>query len=109
MTTFSVAIAICGLTQQGAVEFLEVSPGNVEDWVRGETAPPREVWGRLADLYARIEDAADNAATELEVDLMDPHAMNHIEVERGMEPLPNGARKVAGAMALLLSLQLGVS
>jgi hypothetical protein len=107
MTTFEAAIAICGLSKREAAEFLDVAPDMIDAWARGASAPPRAVWGSLADLYARIEDAADSVAEELEPDGMDGPALNAIEVGRGIEPLPGGAGRAAGALALLLTIQSG--
>lgn len=58
----------------------------------------------LSDLYARIELAADFAAEVLETNAVDPRQWGHIEADFGPDPLPEGADGVAGAMALLLSL-----
>lgn len=107
MTTFEAAIAICGLSDVEAAEFLGVSPGVIAEWKSDATAPPHDIWGRLADLYARIEDAADTTAEALEPNEMDGPELNQIQAERGIEPLPGGAGRAAGALALLLTIQSG--
>ena len=104
MTTFKAAIAICGLSQQEAAEFLGVSIQSVKDWSRGRSAPPIGVWSMMAQLYARIEDAADFAASHIEPGLMDRRVMNNIAADQGDDPLPGSGDMVAGAMALLLAL-----
>lgn len=106
MTTFKAAMSICGLSQAEAAEFLGVSIQSVKDWSRGKAAPPPGVWQMLADLYRRIEDAADFAAGQLEPTLMDRRRMNHIAADDGADPLPGGGDLVAGAMALLMAIAL---
>ena len=104
MTTFKAAIAICGLSQQESAEFLGVSVQSVKDWSRGRSTPPIGVWQMLADLYGRIEEAADFAAAHIEPGLMDRRVMNNIAADQGDAPLPGSGDMVAGAMALLLAL-----
>lgn len=104
MTTLKAAIAICGLSQQEAAEFLGVSIQSVKDWSRGRSAPPIGVWIMLSDLYTRIENAADFASSNLDPGLIARRAMNNIAADQGNDPLPGSGDMVAGAMALLLAL-----
>lgn len=55
----------------------------------------------LADLWRRIEDAADNASADPAIS--DPRAMSNIEADDA-DGLPGGAVAAAGAMALLITL-----
>ena len=105
MTTFKASLSICGLSQTEAAEFLGVSLASVKDWCRGKTPPPPGVWDMLADLYARIEAAADCASPNLEPGLMDRRVMNNIAADDGAGPLPGSGDMVAGAMALLIALR----
>lgn len=105
MTTYKSALSICGLSQQEAAIFHGVSLASIKDWCRGRSTPPEGVWGQLADLYQRIEDAADHASAQLEPDLMDRRVMNNVAADSGENPLPGGGDMVAGAMALLLAIR----
>lgn len=58
----------------------------------------------LADLFERIQDAADSAADQMAVDGIDPRAWGDIEADLGADPLPHG-RGAAGAMALLMAVK----
>tara|TARA_R100001086_G_scaffold187482_1_gene105569 strand:- start:142 stop:462 length:321 start_codon:yes stop_codon:yes gene_type:complete len=102
MTTFKSALAICGLSQQQAADYLDVSLQTVKHWSGGRNNVPEGVWVMLADLYQRIEAAADFAAVEL--DRIDPRQWGNITADDGGDPLPGGADNVAGAMALLLAV-----
>lgn len=102
MTTFKSAIAICGLSQQQAADFLGVSLQTVKHWSSGRNNVPGGVWEMLSDLYVRIEQAADHAAVEL--DAVDPRQWGSITADLGDDPLPDGADSAAGAMALLLAV-----
>lgn len=103
-TTFSAAIAICGLSQQEAADYLDVRLDTVKSWSAGRNPPPEGAWQMLSDLYRRIEDAADYASAQIEPGLMDRRAMNNLQADSGTDPLPGGGDAVAGAMALLLSI-----
>lgn len=54
----------------------------------------------MADLYHRIEYAADHASPELEPGLMDRRVMNNVQADDGADPLPG-----AGALALLMAIR----
>ena len=88
-----------------AADFLEVSYDTAKSWSQGRNAPPAGVWRDLADLYARIEVAADFAASNLEPGLMSPRIANNLDADDGQDPLPGHGPSVAGAMALLLAMQ----
>lgn len=105
MTTFKSALAICGLSQIEAAEFLGVSLATVKSWGSGRNAPPLGVWGMLADLLGRLEEAADDVSTYLEPDIMDRRAMNNVQADDGPDPLPGGGADAAGAMALLIAIR----
>lgn len=105
MTTFKSAIAICGLSMREAAEFLGVSYDTAKSWSQGRNAPPMGVWQDLAGLYARIEGAADFAASNLEPDLIALRIANNLQADQGEKPLPGSGPDVAGAMALLLAVQ----
>lgn len=102
MSTFKSSLAICGLSQQQAAEFLGVALQTVKHWSSGRNNPPAGVWMMLADLYRRIEAVADNASVEIEC--VDPRQWGNIQADSGPDPLPHGADGVAGAMALLIAI-----
>lgn len=104
MTTFRAALSICGLSQQEAADYIDVRLDTVKSWSSGRGNPPEGVWRTLADLYRRIEDAADFASAQLDPPLMDRLAMNNVLADSGEDPLPASADAVAGAMALLLAI-----
>lgn len=104
MTTFKAALAICGLSQVEAADYLGSRIDTVKSWSQGRNAPPMGVWKDLADLYRRIENTADFAAGNLEPGLMAPRIANNIQADDGEDPLPGHADDVAGAMALLLAV-----
>ena len=105
MTTFKASLAICGLSQQEAATFLDVSIQSIKDWCRGKSAPPPGVWAMLSDLYRRIETAAGFASSNLEPELMDRRVMNNVTADDGHDPLPGSGDHISGAMALLLAMQ----
>ena len=104
MTTFKSSLGICGLSQQGAAVYLDVSLASVKDWCRGKSAPPLGVWQMMADLLRRIEAAADHTSAMIDIDEMDRRTMNGIDADSGDDPLPSGADSAAGAMALLMAI-----
>lgn len=105
MTTFKSALGLCGLSQQQAADYLEVSIDSVKAWSRGKTPPPPGVWDQMADLLERIEAAAKHAAAMLEPGGMDRAVMNNIDADSGENPLPAGADGAAGALALLMAIR----
>lgn len=105
MTTFKSAIAICGLSMKEAAELLGVSYDTAKSWSQGRNAPPMGVWRDLSDLYAKIEDAADFASSNLEPDLMALRIANNVQADDGDAPLPGHGADVAGAMALLMAVR----
>lgn len=104
MTTFKSAIYICGLSQHGAADFLGVSIQSVKDWCRGKSSPPFGVWVMLADLFARIEDAAASAAERIAPEEMDRQMLNVVQADDGAHPLPDGSDSAAGAMSILIAI-----
>lgn len=105
MTTFSAAISLCGLSQQQAATYFDVSKDTVKSWSSGRSNPPIGVWLMLRDLFYRIEDAADFAADHMDLNGIDPRAFNNLTADLGPDPLPDGAEGSAGAMALLMALR----
>lgn len=103
MTTFKSSLAICGLSQKQAADFLDVGLQTVKHWSSGRNNVPGGVWEMLSDLYARIERSADLASVKL--DDVDPRQWGNIRADLGNDPLPGDADQVAGAMALLLAIQ----
>lgn len=96
-TTFSAALQICGLSQSQAAEFLGVRPDTVKSWGAGRNPPPAGVWDMLADLYARIEMAADDARDRLPDNVL---ILDNIEAD-DEDGLPGDGPAISGAMALL--------
>lgn len=74
MTPFKQAIAICGLSQQEAAEFLRVSKASVDSWCNGRREPQAGVWRDLAALYDRMDEAAETA-----ISLIEEHKPDKIE------------------------------
>lgn len=62
MTIFKSAIAICGLSQRDAAEFLDVSVDTVKSWSAGRNPVPDGVWWELSLLYADMRNAAHGCA-----------------------------------------------
>ena len=106
MTAFKSALGICGLAQTEAAAFLDVSIDTVKSWcAEGPSSPPRDVWLRLADLFDHIQDAADGVADITALDGVDPHAWNNFKADIPADEMPlQGARRAAGAMALLIAI-----
>lgn len=101
MTTFAAALRLCGLSHQEAADFFDVRLDTVKSWSAGRNPVPTGVWGMLADLWRRIEDAADNASGAPAID--DPRARLNLAVDDA-DGLPGGADEAAGAMALLIRM-----
>jgi hypothetical protein len=104
MTTYKAAIAICGLSQQEAANFHNVSIASVKGWCRGRSAPPIGAWQQLADLFLRIEAAADFASEMIEPEMMDRRAMSNLAADDGPDPLPGDGDLAAGALAIFWAL-----
>ena len=104
MTTFKAAIYLCGLSQQGAAEYLGVSLASVKDWCRGKGAPPFGVWVMMADLFGRIQDAGEGTAEKIEPEAMDRLKLNNVTADDVHDPLPDGADSAAGAYAVLAAI-----
>jgi len=105
LTTFKSSLAICGLSQVQASDYLDVSLQTVKYWSSCRRNPPEVVWVMLSELFERIQDAADFAAKHMDFRDIDPRAYGQIDADCGPDPLPQGSSSVAGAMALLLALQ----
>lgn len=111
MSTFKSALAICGLTYDQAAEYFEsiglgpVSKATIMDMSRGKSLIGNDKWEALADLYQRIEDAADFTSANLESGLMDGRVKSNVRADDGEDPLPGHGADVAGAMALLMAVR----
>lgn len=101
MTTFASAIRLCGLSQAEAADFLDVRLDTVKSWSASRNPVPPVVWQMLADLWRRIEDAADDAS--LSDAIGDPRAKVNLSVDDD-DGLPGGAVQTTGALALLLAI-----
>lgn len=104
MSTFKSAIAVCGLSQSEAAEFLGVSLDTVKSWCQERRQVPKGVWKMMAELFERVQDAADFAAEHMAENGIDPKAFENLDADNGPDPLPEGATRVAGAMALLMAV-----
>lgn len=104
MTTFKASLGLCGLSQQGAADHLGVSLASVKDWCRGKTAPPLGVWVMMADLWARVSDAGEDAAEKIDPESMDRQQLGNVSADVGSDPLPDGSGMAAGAYAVMTSL-----
>lgn len=104
MTAFRQALAACGLSAREAATFLDVRNDTVLSWSSGRRTPPPGAWQALANLYARMEDAADAA-----IDLIDEHDPDQIELDatglHGAWPCPG----TADAVKAMIFLRLAVS
>lgn len=101
MTTFASALRLCGLSQQEAAAFFDVRLDTVKSWSANRNPVPDGVWQMLADLWRRIEDAADTASVDEAI--ADPRSRMNCSAD-DMDGLPGGAVEAAGAMALLVAL-----
>lgn len=105
MSTFKAAIALCGLSQAEAADFLQVGLDSIRSWCTGRRVPPVGMWKQLASLYRQIERAADDAADAMDLQGIDPRSFNNLEADIIGDELPmRGASAAAGAMALLMVL-----
>lgn len=59
MTLFKSAIAICGMSQGEAADWLGVSPETVKSWCQGRRGVPDGVWDELAALYVDMRDSVE--------------------------------------------------
>jgi len=101
---FKFAIAACGLSQSEAAAYLDVSIDTVKSWCSDRRPVPKGVWEMLADLFQRIQDAADFAADHMAENGIDPSAYSNLDADNGQDPLPDSAARMAGAMALLMAI-----
>lgn len=83
--------------------FLGVSASSIQSFDTGRRPVPDGVWDMMANLFARIENAANFAADHMADNGIGAGAFENIEAD-GADPLPEGSAKIAGAMALLMAL-----
>ena len=102
---FKQARDICGLSQTEAAAYLDLSVDSVKSFDTGRRPVPPGVWQMMADLFERIQDAADFAADHMAENGIDPNAFASLEADEGGDPLPGNGSKMAGAMALLMALR----
>lgn len=103
--SFKYALSACGLSQAEAADYLSVNIDSIKHWSSDRRPVPSGVWSMLADLFERVQDAADFAAEHMAENGIHPAAMSNIDADEGGDPLPGGATKVAGAMALLMAIK----
>lgn len=101
MTTFAAILRLCGLSHTEAAEFFGVRLDTVKSWSAGRNPVPEGVWQMAADLWRRIEDAADNASFDDAIN--DPRSRANVSADDA-DGLPGGASEAAGAMALLVAI-----
>ena len=104
MTTFKAAIAMCGLSQREAAEFLGVAFDTVKKWCNGTNQPPFGAWVMLADLWMQIQEAGENAAEHIDPESMDRRQLANVSADDPHDPLPVGAVDAAGAVAVLTAI-----
>lgn len=104
MSMFKAALGLCGLSIREAADYLDVSMDTVKHWSAGRRPVPAGVWEMLADLFERIQDAADFAADHMAEDGIPPAAFHNLDADNGPDPLPDAAARAAGAMALLMAI-----
>lgn len=61
MTIFAAALRLLGLSQPEAAAFLEVRPDTVKSWSSGRNRVPEGVWAQLRGLFAKQQNAVDQA------------------------------------------------
>lgn len=103
--TFKYARMACGLSQSEAAAYLGVSLSSVQSFDTGRRPVPDGVWSMLADLFERIQDAADFAADHMAEAGIDARAFQNVDADDGNDPLPESSAKLAGAMALLMAVR----
>lgn len=106
MSTYKSCRQLCGLTQVDAADFHQVSVDTVKAWDKGRSVPKASVWLELASLWRQIEDACDGAAGAIETGEADIRkVVANLEADIVGNELPmEGARRAAGAMALLVTI-----
>ncbi|MCC0052153.1 MAG: hypothetical protein H6881_09775 [Rhodobiaceae bacterium] len=105
MTTYKACRQLCGLSQQDASDFHQVPIDTVKSWDNGRRNVPVSILLELASLWRQIEDACDGASSSIELGHIDQKYWRNIEADIVGDELPTeGARKAAGAMALLVTL-----
>ncbi len=105
MTTYKACRQLCGLSQQDASDFHQVSLNTIQSWDTGRRTVPVGAFRELASLWRQIEEACDGAASVIEQGNLDDHQLVNIEADLVGDELPmEGARKAAGAMALLITV-----
>ena len=79
-TPIKQAIAICGLTQSEAANYLNVSPDTVKSWCSDRRTVPDGVWSELAKLYDHMEMVCDET-----IDLIEEQIAKHGAVPDNIE------------------------
>lgn len=104
MSAFKQALAICGLTQSEAADFLNVRLDTVKSWSSGRNPVPDGVWQQLGEIYDRMDESADNA-----VELIREKQPDEIEFsysgEHGRWPSVGTAFAVEAMIRLRLAIQ----
>lgn len=105
MSTFKSALSVCGLSRPEAAEYLGVAEVTIDKWAQGRRTVPVGVWRMVADLYERIQDAAEHAADFMVNEGMPKSAFENVEADLGTDDTPDGAARAAGAIALLIAVK----
>ena len=104
-TTLAAALALCGLTPSGAVDWLGVEELRVRDWINWRAPVPEGVFRMLGVLYGRMTDAALAAAASSEPWVADGHPVpERARVNIVEDPYHGHGEIMAGAMAVLIAL-----
>lgn len=105
MSTYKACRELCGLSIQDAAGFHQVPIDTIKSWSSGRKSVPVSILLELASLWRQIEDACDGASSSIELGHIEQKYWRDIEADIIGDELPTeGARKAAGAMALLIAL-----
>ncbi len=106
MTNFKTALSLCGLSQQGAADFLGIRLDTVKKFCAGTSRPSLGIWKLLANLFEQIQDAANSVADHMSLEDIDPRTFNELEADVSGNELPTPSTvQAAGVMALLRAIR----
>lgn len=107
MIAFRYILQQCGLSQNEAATFLEVTPNQITAWCGTGTDVPWHILDMLANLYEQIRETANDTADTLTEELL---SYGYEDIENmpdefdGFSELPcKGAKLACVAMTLLLA------
>lgn len=107
-SSYRVARLLCGLSILEASAFHGVDVETIDQWDDNDTPASRAAWMDLCSLFRQISEIADKEAAIAATGEISPAFHRSCpEIDAAHDPLPYaGARKAAGAMALMRALTL---